>query len=90
MSVIQEPAALAKAESLLKFAQAQGCPLNTFVLTLGHQEAMDLLSFYEAQWGGNEVFMEDLTEARKRDDPWPILQNFELFGFVMAPVSVLN
>jgi hypothetical protein len=87
---ILEPQALAKAESLYKFAQDQGSPLNTFVLTLDPQEAMDLLSFYEAQWCGNETFMADLTEARRLNDPWPILSNFQLFGFSMAPKSVLN
>jgi hypothetical protein len=87
---IQEPEALAKAESLYKFAQSQGSPLSAFVLTLGHKEAMELLTFYEAQWGANELFMADLTEARRTDDPWPILSNFQLFGFSMAPRSILN
>jgi hypothetical protein len=87
---ILEPEALVKAESLYKFAQSQGSPLDAFVLTLAHQEAMELLTFYEAQWGGNEVFMADLTEARRTDDPWPILSNFQLFGFSMAPRSILE
>ena len=87
---ILEPQALVKAESLYKFAQAQGSKLDTFVLCLGHDEAMELLTFYEAQWGSNEVFMEDLNEARRSNDPWPVLSNFQLFGFSMAPRSILN
>lgn len=88
--IIQEPEALAKAESLFKFAQSQGSPLNTFILTLTEQDAMGLLEFYEVQYGNNELFVEDVAEARRTNDPWGVLAHFELFGFRMAPVSILH
>jgi hypothetical protein len=87
---IQEPEALAKAESLWRFAQASGSPLSTFALALSHQDAMDLLSFYEAQFGHVELFVADVAEARLTDNPWPVLANFELFGFQMVPVETLH
>jgi hypothetical protein len=81
--------ALEKAESLLKFAQRTGAPLKGFVLTLSHGEAMDLLAYYLTQFD-NEIFEADVMEAKRVDDPWPVLANFELLGFPMAPVETLN
>jgi hypothetical protein len=89
MPVIEAIPALEKAESLLNFAQKTGSPLNTFVVALSHTEAMDLLAYYEAQFD-NELFHADVAEARRTNDPWPVLANFELFGFAMAPIETLN
>lgn len=88
--MIQEPEALVKAESLFKFAQSSGAPLDTFILTLSEPDAMDLLAFYEAQYSHVELFVADVAEARRTNNPWLVLSNFELFGLRMAPLSVLN
>jgi hypothetical protein len=86
------PAALAKAESLYQYAQAQGAPLDTFLLVLSQEEAVELLEWYAGEYAGSsEAFDLDVSIARKAKDPWPVLANFHLLGLEMAPAHlVLN
>jgi hypothetical protein len=86
-----EPAAIERAKSLYRFALEQGTPPNTFVLTLTHSQATELLEWYATQYtGSNECFDLDVMIARRTQDPWPVLANFRLYGFEMAKQSELN
>jgi hypothetical protein len=85
-----DPAALAKAESLHKFASASGCPLETFALVLTELEALELLEWYATEYAGNEQFDLDISIARRSKNPWPVLQNFRVLGLDMMPATVLN
>lgn len=84
------PAALAKADSLYKFACDQGALLETFQLALTEEEAVELLEWYATEYAGNEQFDLDISIARRTKNPWPVLANFKLMGMDMAPVMVLH
>jgi hypothetical protein len=86
------PAPLIKAQSLHRFAADQGAPLKEFQLVLTEPEAMELVEWYAAQYGGsNEVFDVDVEIARRTRNPWDLLSNFQCMGLAMAPANlVLN
>lgn len=84
-------AALAKAESLHKFATSQGCSLDTFQLVLSDTEGLELLDWFVEQYARNELLSVDVERAQRTRDPWPILDEFVLLGMHMARASlVLN
>jgi hypothetical protein len=84
-------AALAKAESLHKFASASGCPLDTFLLVLSNAEGLELLDYFKTEYQCSELFDMDVAIAQAKGDPWGVLDNFVLLGLHMAPASlVLN
>lgn len=83
--------ALAKAESLHKFAKAQGCPLAEFQLVLSDVEGLELLEWFVEQYARNEILSLDVEIAQRTRDPWPVLCEFELLGMHMVRASlVLN
>lgn len=84
-------AALAKAESLHKFAAASGAPLDTFQLVLSDAEGLELLDYFKTEYACSELFDMDVAIARAKGDPWPVLDNFVILGLHMARASlVLN
>jgi hypothetical protein len=88
------PVALSKAESLAKFAQASGSPLNTFALTLTRGEAYELLDYMAEGGLGKCQFHDDLVrdirQAKSDGDPWVILRNFQLQGLDIVCVDSLH
>ncbi len=83
-------AALEKAESLQRFAKSQGAHLSTFVLVLSDDEALELLDWFVEQHEQNDLLDLDVEDAKRRHNPWPVLEQFSLLGFSMAPVVVLH
>jgi len=83
-------AALEKAESLQRFVKASGAHLSTFVLALSDAEALELLDWFVEQHEQNDVLDLDVEEAKRRHNPWPVLEQFSLLGFCMAPKGVLH
>lgn len=84
------PAALAKAESLQRFARSQGAPLSTFQLAISDAEGLELLDYLVEQSPPNELLSADVALAHKKRDPWPVLTHFTLLGLSIAPLQVLN
>lgn len=89
------PAAIAKGESLARYVQAQGAPLDTFVLALTLGEGYELLDYVEA--GGLGLFanqallLEDIRRSREAKDPFLFLAFFQLSGLSIARADlVLN
>lgn len=87
-----EPAAIGKAESLLRFAGHCGCHPSGFDLILTQQEACDLLEWYALDFEGqNAAFDTDLDVARRTKDPWSVLANFTVLGLtIVKSTLVLN
>jgi hypothetical protein len=84
-------AAIEKAQSLYKFANSSGFPLQTFALVLSDVEAMELLEWYAEQYQGNEPFDLDVDIARRTKNPWPVLEHFNCCGLEIAKANlVLN
>jgi hypothetical protein len=87
-------AALAKAESLAKFARASGSPLDTFQLTLTEAEAFELLDYLAAGGMGwyqdHHKLVIDVALAKANHDPWSVLENFELEGLTIGSVDSLS
>jgi len=77
-------AAVEKARSLHTFVMSQGAPLNEFALTLTDAEALDLLDPLKAgelgHFGNHEQLEIDIEEAKRRHDPWLVLEHFTIFG----------
>lgn len=83
-------AALAKAERLYEYAKAQGAQLSTFQLTVSDKEAFELLDWFIAQYGENTLLADDVAIARLDNNPWDVISNFTLMGFVIAPLQILH
>lgn len=84
------PAALTKAESLHRFAVDQGAPLLDFQLTLSTDEGLELLDWFLAQYEQNMLLAEDVAQAKRLRDPFPVLEHFTLMGFSLAPLETLH
>jgi hypothetical protein len=85
-----DPKALAKAESLHRFASHSGYPLETFALVLTETEAIELLEWYATEYCGNAAFDLDVEVARRTKNPWPVLAHFRVLGLDMMPALVLH
>lgn len=78
------PAALAKAESLSKFALASGSPLDTFAIVLTDAEAYELLDYLAAgglgRYENHDLLIADVERAKREKNPWGVLEWFQLNG----------
>jgi hypothetical protein len=83
------PAALAKAESLARYAKHQGSPLHEFALAITLGEAYELLD-YLTEIHDNALLRHEVAQAKVNCDPWGVLANFQLLGFEIVPVSELH
>ena len=88
------PAAIAKAESLARFAQASGSPLNTFALVLTLGEAYELLDYIAAGGLGrcaqHDQLLYDIARAKIDGDPFTVLAHFQLQGLDMVRADLLH
>lgn len=75
-----KPAALEKAESLYRFALAQGAKPADYHLTLTTAEGIEILDWFMAQHPNNELLADDIDLAKEKFDPWPVLMHFTLMG----------
>ncbi len=91
---MQAPAALEKAQVLRDYAVRTGYQLSTFAVTLSEAEALEVLDYIEAGGFGivanHELLIADCHEARKRGNPWPVLEAFHVYGLAMAPIKALH
>lgn len=85
-----KPAALAKAESLYKFALSQGAKPVDYQLALTTAEGIEILDWFVNQHENNELLLEDVEAAKVKNDPWDVLQFFNLMGFSMTPVESMH
>jgi hypothetical protein len=84
------PVALEKAESLYRFATQRGAPLQDFQLTLSVPEGLELLDWFVGQYGENPLLIEDVADAKRSQDPFPILAHFTLMGFALVAQQALH
>lgn len=87
---MMETAAHEKAISLRRYALAQGAKLDTFQLALSLEEGIELLDWLEAQNPDNELLRDDVAQAKLISNPWAVLENFALLGFLIVPLRVLH
>jgi len=83
------PAALAKARSLLDYAERRGEGIEGYSVVLDDQEALDLLAWWRTQYAV-PAFERDARKALKARDPWPVLSAFKLMGLPIARRSSLQ
>lgn len=74
-----EPAALAKARSLARYAF--GCRKETIELTLTDGEAWEFIGWWSEQLSTCVEFQRELIEAHATHNPWPLLSDAKLMGF---------
>lgn len=81
------PAAIAKAQSLHRFATRQGAPLSTFKLALTTDEALEVLDWFKDTMTPNVMFDADLKIAHRTGNPWEMVTNFQLLGLDIVRVN---
>jgi hypothetical protein len=84
-------AAIEKAQSLAAIARHSGVQPSEFVLTLTEAEAFELLDYLGAGAMGwfsdHHKLVIDIALAKATHDPWTVLDNFTVEGFVVAAES---
>lgn len=89
-----QPAALRKAESLFRYATNQGGGLATFEVVLTDAEADELLDWIPISGlvaaEGLPQLEEDIAEARRKKDPWFVLQHFSFYNLPTTPLRKLS
>jgi hypothetical protein len=85
---------LERAGSLARFARHCGVPVTEFELVLTKAEAYVVLEWIPMSGMVSEegmgVLQEDILEARRRDDPWLVLQHFTFNGMRASRASELQ
>lgn len=91
---MSEPAALEKANSLMRFVRDQGVPISEFRLALTKGEAYELLD-YMAKGGlgfasRHDLLIADINEAKLAGNPFSIFEHFSILGFSVTPATELH
>lgn len=81
--------ALERAKALHQHARHCGAPLHEFVLELTASEAFEALDWMandpSATHINQELLRFDLAAARAANNPWPIMDDFQINGFSVIP-----
>jgi hypothetical protein len=86
-----EPIALERAKSLHRYAFSQGAGVTDFRLCLSNAEGMELIRWLAEEHDFDDEDMEvDIEAAKRRGDPWPVLNQFSLLGLRMLPKALLS
>jgi hypothetical protein len=89
-----KPAALSKAEALIRHAQYLGSPQSDFVLTLTLGEGYELLDYLAAggmgRYANHALLERDIEEAKIAGDPWRVLEGWKLLGFELVNADSLH
>lgn len=85
---------MAKAQSLQRIAREMGAPLNEYLLTLSDEEAYELLDFMAAgglgEFENQDLFLEDVRQAKREKNPMAVLEQFTIFGFKMISTRAMH
>lgn len=88
------PAALSKAESLVRHAGYLGVKPTEFVVSLTVGEAYELLDFLAGGGMGrvanHELLVQDIADAKVACNPWDILTHWTLLGLSIVRAEDLN
>lgn len=91
---MSEPAALEKANSLMRFVRDQGAPLQEFRLALTKGEAYEMLDYLAAGGMGymarHDLLVADINQAKLAGDPFAIFEHFHILGFEVTPATELH
>lgn len=80
------PAAVERAQALIRHARHVGAPLDQFVLPVSKAEGFELVAWLRTDSAEAQQPLdyrqldEDIAHARQIDDPWFVLNHFSLFG----------
>lgn len=83
------PAALKKAEALIRHAQYMGVKPAEFMVAVTLGEAYELLDYLVAVHD-SALLKRDIAEAKEACDPWPVLENFNLLGLAITRADGLH
>lgn len=96
---MSEPAALKRARSLRNHVSQLGCDPGEFFVQVTPEEAWELVRWYRAELkrqavGEAELNLplldRDIAKARKKNDPFAVLENFSLCGLAIKPTTVVH
>jgi hypothetical protein len=91
---MSEPAALARAQSLIWHAKYCAAPLHQFAVTITKEEGFELCDWYVTQADPAFIDVRELraavAEARRKDDPWIVLVHFRLMGLEIISQLQVN
>lgn len=76
-------AALERAYSLERHAKQSGAPRDLFMLLITKAEAWELLNYLRDNSKNLDqmALHMDIEIAKRQDDPWLVLQHFDVCGF---------
>lgn len=86
-----EPLAFERARAVSEHARYLGVSLSEFAVTVTVEEAFELLDWVLSQAKLDntlniELLTEDCIKARAQQDPWVVLNGFELFGMPVVRI----
>lgn len=85
---MHEPIALERAFAVLQHAKKLGGRLSQFTVSLTNQEGFELIDWFRAQADdgtANLALLDtDIALARSTDNPFLVLQHYELFGLKLS------
>jgi hypothetical protein len=89
-----KPAALCKAEALIRHASYLGCLPSEFKVTLSLGEGYELLDYLAAggmgRYANHALLERDIEEAKIAGDPWRVLEGWTLLGLELVPAASLH
>ena len=81
---MSEPAAVVRARSLLKHVKHLGASPEEFFVPVTAEEGFELLRWFRGQVTEEQMNLQlldrDIDRAKRRGNPWPMLENFRLCG----------
>lgn len=89
-----EPACIERARALKRYAKSTGTPLQAWELYVTKAEAFELLIWLactsDSAQLNVQLLREEIAKANVTDDPWPLLAEFRVEGFIAANMGELN
>lgn len=91
---MSEPAALIRARSLRKHIKRLGCTPDEFFVGVTREEGFELLRWFRDELKREQITDErmnldlldrDIDRARRKNDPFPVLEHFNLAGLAIRP-----
>ncbi len=90
------PAAVDRAEALVRHIRYLGAPPDQFVVCVSKVEGFELMAWFRSGQAAmaDSVNLrrldEDIEEALSIDDPWLVLQHFSLYGLPIVRIEELH
>jgi hypothetical protein len=96
---MNDPPAVTRAHALLRHISKLGGRMDEFFVSVTREEGLDLLKWYRAKLAEQQLGEEqinltlldrDIRRAERKGDPFPVLENFKLYGLQIRPIQKVH